>query len=125
MGLSGDTVQVIEQAVEEYTKQILSGEGDPALETSVDRITVYEVRGLRYSPPRLVSNISQPKKSFKEAHKGAHEQIPNLVLDDSKLARRGGLVTLLATKDPLKRISSANLIVECGECDFAVGCRRC
>ena len=48
-----------------------------------------------------------------------------LKIDRAKLSRDKGLVTLLITGDPLEKISSANLIVECGGFNFTVDCERC
>jgi len=53
------------------------------------------------------------------------KQMTNLRLDDNQLARKKGLVTLLATGDPLKKILSANLIVVRGGFSFTVRRRRC
>ena len=70
-------------------------------------------------------NISQPKSSYTEAYKQPLQQMASLRLDNNQLARTKGLVTLLATGDPLKKISSANLIVVCGGFSFTVHRIRC
>ena len=73
-------------------------------------------------PAGPVSNVSQPKSSY-EAYNQTLEEMEKLELDGDKLARAKGLVTPLFDEDPLRIISSTNLIVECGEFNFAV-CRR-
>lgn len=108
MGLSEDPVQIIEQAAKEHIKDIISKE---AVETLVDRISVYEVRGLSYSPPGPFPTSRNQRVCIKK-HKKMPEQMASLV-------------TPFITGTPLKKISSANLTVECGEFSFAIRCTRC
>ena len=62
VGLSGDPVQVIELAAKRLAGVLLSKEGDPTVEISIDKVNVYEVREFRYSQPDpFLTSYSQRK----------------------------------------------------------------
>ena len=67
-------------------------------------------------PNTTCSNVSQPTSSYKDAYNKPFRQMKeDLKFDNGQVAMMKGLVTLLVAEDPPERISSSNLIVECGE----------
>jgi hypothetical protein len=58
MGSSEDPIKAIKRAAKDRVKKMLSEEDDPAVETSVDRISVYEVRGLRYCMSDSIQHLA-------------------------------------------------------------------
>lgn len=121
-GWSHDSTEVITRAAEDFAKEILLEEGDPSVKKICTGVSVFEVRGLGYSP--IDSKISQPTMSYAAAYRGTVKQMEELELDDKTLARGKGWTTSV-TQGKLKKISSANLIVVCRESNHAVYCSGC